>query len=288
MFKRDLNESLNMSVNNVKLNNAAELAKLLKSMQAGSSAKTSKKSVDPRMTMNGSVFDKTANVVSAQKTITPQTPQGVSNNVRLNTTASLSGMQKMSAPASAVPSAETTEAGQSSNNRNEVNNNIFNYDYDNLTNVADGDLNNLYNELKDISEGDIPRHLETSIKSKLNKVQAEMQKRTSGAPADDNKTQNPTTTGNTDSAGGSAPASFGIGIGGALAATSASKQATTKSTQQKQTMEQTKSEMDAQTAQGQKEIKQNKAKMKKLEKQQKKALKKQKAQEAKIQREQPR
>lgn len=164
-----------MSINNV--NQGIDIQKLLKSMNNGQVKKAGLSSKVPvHMTMNGSVFNmpgvnNSQNTQSLQGSQSARTTQNV---VSANTAKSVANVSTVST----TSTTSATSSTQAQNNANGID--INQYDYDNLTAVGDGDLKLLKQELTELKNSDIPRFLENSVKSKLDKVNSEISKRSEG------------------------------------------------------------------------------------------------------------
>ena len=146
---------------------------LLKAMKTGQAGKAGmSKRIDPKMTMNGSIFDGTANMVSGttQTQATNRTAfSGTINNVaNANVAKSVSGLSS----AKPAHSAQRTR-GQEDNKDID----ISNYDFDNLTQVSESELQGLKSELTELKDSNAPLFLLNGIKTKLGKVNNEISKR---------------------------------------------------------------------------------------------------------------
>ena len=177
-----------MSINSVNQN--MDIQKLLKMMKGGQAKKAGLTSKVPvHMTMNGSVFNAKANTVSSQNAkINNQVQTNQAGNVvRTNTAKSVSDIQNTQ-PAAKTEKAETKQQAARTESRNENEKiDIGNYDFDNLTAVPDGELNDLKDELTELKDKNLPRFITNGIEKKLGKVNSEMQKRASNVAGGDKK-----------------------------------------------------------------------------------------------------
>ena len=163
-----------MCINGVNQN--LDIQKLMQAMKNGQINKAGlSKKVPIHMTMNGSVFNmpgvKSPAASNVQGNIQAQTTQNV---VAANTAKSVSNVSATSS----TSSSQRTQGAQGQQDNKDID--LSQYDFDNLTSVGDGDLKLIKNELTELKNSDIPRFLENSIKTKLDKVNNEMQKRAEG------------------------------------------------------------------------------------------------------------
>ena len=160
---------------------------MMKGGQVKKAGLTSK--VPVHMTMNGSVFNAKANTVSSQNArINNQVQTNQAGNVvRTNTAKSVSDIQNTQ-PAAKTERLKLNNKQQELTHRNENEKvDIGNYDFDNLTAVPDGELNDLKEELTELKDKNLPRFITNGIEKKLSKVNSEMQKRASNVAGGDKK-----------------------------------------------------------------------------------------------------
>ena len=167
-----------MSINGVNQN--LDIQKLMQAMKNGQVGKAGlSKKVPVHMTMNGSVFNmpgvKSPSASNVQGNLQAQTTQNV---VAANTAKSVSNVSATSSTSS-TQKTQATQDAQGQENTKDID--LSQYDFDNLTSVGDGDLKLLKRELTELKDSDIPRFMENSIKSKLDKVNGEIQKRAEGS-----------------------------------------------------------------------------------------------------------
>ena len=182
-----------MGIDGLQQQNQINLQKLLKTMKVGQAGKIgASKRIDPKMTMNGSIFDGTANMVSgttqtqaARRTAFSGTIGNVAN---ANVAKSVSGLS----------SARHTGSSQPANSKdNGKDLDISNYDFDNLTQVPESELKDLKTQLTTLKDSNAPLYLLNGIKTKLGKVNSEILKRSESfgnKVENDNKNPKPTQT----------------------------------------------------------------------------------------------
>ena len=127
-----------MGIDGLQSQNQINLQKLLKTMKTGQAGRTGmSKRIDQRFTKEGSIFDGTANMVSgtsqtqaARRTAFSGTIGNVAN---ANVAKSVSGLS----------GAKQTGTAQQAKGQDNKDIDISNYDFDNLTQVSESELQNL-------------------------------------------------------------------------------------------------------------------------------------------------
>ena len=142
-------------------------------MNNGQMKKAGLSKLPAHLTMNGSVFN-APGVKATGNTQASTAAQTAQNVVDVNTAKSVSNVSS----ATSSSSTSSTQGAQGQDDGKNID--LSQYDFDNLTSVGDGDLKLIKQELTDLKNSDIPRFLENSIKTKLDKVNNEISKRSEG------------------------------------------------------------------------------------------------------------
>ncbi len=272
-----------MSINGVNQNqDIQKLLKLMKSSQGKKAGAANK--LPAHLTMNGSIFNapglgNNANTISSVKsnntvkTLNAQArnlegTQTADNVLKANTTKSVSNVSKTDA------SSKTEGAkGQESNEKEQID--IGNYDFDNLTAVSDGELNDLKDTLTELKDGDIPRFLEVGIDKKLSKVKSELQKRASNEKTTGTEdAENEKKAQNDQASGKESVAESNNAKGDAQAATQQTEAGTQKMNQSESEMKRLDSKMKKDTKKMQKQMKTEQKAIDKAQKQMQKEAEK--------------
>jgi len=159
-----------MSINVNGNQNQIDLRKLMQARQSGKPGATRTQNKDPRMSMNGSIFQNRAQMVSGQNNSVNNTANvngQVDNVANVNTTKSISGISN------------TVAVGhtQGAQGQDQKDLNIANIDFDNLGTLSTSELQSVQSELKSLVDGDAPFFLVKPFEQKLNKVNAEVKRR---------------------------------------------------------------------------------------------------------------
>ena len=174
--------------------NQIDLQKLLKTMQGQKAGSTRAAKKAPGMSMNESIFDKNAQMISGENKNVSQTRRtNVTQNVAtVNTAKSVDGIKKAEKTED-TKGTETTKSETGNikgDGERKPKINISDIDFGNLGSVSTEDLKSVKQDLKNLLDGDAPFFLRVPFEQKLDKVNAEIQNRNEqdgNKLSDDNK-----------------------------------------------------------------------------------------------------